>query len=349
MGVKIRNAVKKLPGYALRQERCPIKLDQNESPYDLPAELKSEIVARLAECPWNRYPTPYADSLREKLATLNKWDPEGILVASGSNVLTQAIVAVTALNGKLVLPNPTFALYELYGRLYNNKIYRVPLTHDFCLEPQALIRKIKAQRPELVFVANPNAPTGRLLPTTTLEDIIAASPGTVVVDEAYFPYSGETILPQLARSKNLVILRTFSKAFSLGGVRLGYVLADPAWTGELKKALPPFNVSVVAALIASVVLDHPSYVMKRVTETVAEREKVFQALTQLPELEAFPSSANFILFRSRKARALYEGLIGKGILIRNVSDGRRLRNCLRVTIGSPTENEQFLSAMRQLL
>ncbi len=349
MSRRIRPELIRLPEYHVDQPPHRIKLNQNESPYDLPAELKSEVLARLETVAWNRYPTPYATQLSEKIAQANKWEMEGVLVANGSNVLTQALIAVTAIGGSLVLPDPTFSLYEIYGRFFKNKIYRVPLQEDFALSPDRFIRKVERYRPQIVFLANPNAPTGRLIPPEDLERMIQAVRGLVVVDEAYFPFSGETCLPLLKRYPQLVILRTFSKAFSLGGVRVGYILAAPDVVKEVRKGVPPFCVSVINAAIAEALLDNPRFVMRLVNEVIAERERVYEALTELTGLVAHPSRANFILFRTARAQKIYRGLVEAGILIRNISDSYRLKNCLRVTIGTPKENDRFLAALKKLL
>ncbi len=348
MAAKIRTQVRKLAGYHLDQPDCRIKLNQNESPYDLPMGLKTRILGRLAQLPWNRYPSPYAAALREKIAVQVGWKTEGVLLANGSNVLTQAVVAAIAVGGKVMAPVPSFSLYELYGRLYNNKVVKVPLDAEFSLDGERFIKAMKKQRPNLTFIPNPNAPTGNLFSTKVLKELIQAAPGYIVIDEAYYPFSGATLVPMLRRHPQLLILRTFSKAFSLGGVRIGYLLGNPQTIREVRKVVPPFCLNALAETIAGAVLDSPKYVDKLVDEINRERHKVFVALRKLPGITPFPSHANFILFRARKPKAIFRGLLKKGILIRDVSDSGPLKNCLRVSIGTPKENQAFLRVMNQL-
>lgn len=348
MTPKVRPEVRKLVGYHLDQPKHKIKLNQNESPYDLPPPLKKRILAKLAKIPWNRYPSPYADDLREKLGKQLSWDPEGIVLANGSNVLTQALIAAVAVGGKLVVPDPSFSLYEIYGELFENQITKVPLRMDFTLDEGRFARALKQARPELTLIPNPNAPTGNLFDPNALKRLIKAAPGLIVIDEAYYPFSGETLLPALKRSPNLLLLRTFSKAFSLGGVRVGYLIGDPKLVREIRKVVPPFCLNALAVAIIDTVLDVPKYVDKIVREISKERQKVYTALKKLPGITPFPTDANFILFRARDPQAIFKGLLKEGILIRNVSGIGLLKDCLRVTIGTPKENQAFISAMKKL-
>lgn len=348
MAAKIRPQVKKLSGYHLDQPRHRIKLNQNESPYDLPRLLKEQILARLAKIPWNRYPTPYADKLRGKLGKQLKWNPKGILVANGSNVLTQAIVAATAIGGRVMAPDPSFSLYELYGQLFNNRVCKIPLKPDFGLDGKIFERALKKYRPNLTFIPNPNAPTGNLFCRDLLKRIIATSSGMIVIDEAYYPFSGETLIPILKKNPHMLILRTMSKAFSLGGARVGYLVGNPKVIQEIRKVLPPFCLNVLSATVAESVLDSPKYIDKIVSEITRERKKIYEALEALPGIDPFPSDANFILFRAKKPKVLFNGLLKAGILIRDVSDSGPLKNCLRVTIGTPMENRAFIHVIEGL-
>lgn len=349
MRTKIRKEVRRIPGYHLDQPDFAVKMNQNESAYDLPVSLKRRVIRRLARLPWNRYPAPYADSLVKKIARRERWVQEGVLVANGSNVLTQAMVAATAVGGKVMVLDPSFSLYSLYGELFNNRVINVPLGPDFSLDREAFIRRMKRAKPNLVFIPNPNAPTGTLYNEADLKAIVRAAPCLVVIDEAYYPFSGSTLKGSLKRYKNLVLLRTFSKAYSLGGVRVGYMLAAPEVIYQVRKLVAPFCVNALSVLVAETVLDSPKYVERVVKEVKQERAKLFDGLSDMPGITPFPSAANFLLFRTRQATKIYQGLIKKGVLIRNVADGKRLRNCLRVTVGSPRENAKFLREIERLV
>lgn len=348
MAAKFRKEVLNLPAYHLDQPKHKVKLNQNESPYDLPAPLKRKILARLGRLDWNRYPSPYADGLRSKIARRVGWKASGVLLANGSNVLTQALVASTAVKGKVLISDPTFSLYGLYGALFANRVYRVPAAKDFSLDRKAIIRALRRSRPDIIFIANPNAPTGTPTPTADLEAIVRAARCLVVVDEAYYPFSGATLLRRLRRYPNLILLRTLSKAFSLGGARVGYLLGDPKVIAQVQKVVPPFCLNALSEAVAETVIESPRYVDRIVKEIIAEREKVYEALTELPGITPYPSAANFILFRAKQPQSIFKGLLKKGILIRDVSDRGRLKNCLRVTIGTPAENKKFLNAMKKI-
>lgn len=349
MPYKIRPELKKTPGYHLDQPKHRIKLNQNESAYDLPAPLKRKISARLGKVAWNRYPSPYAETLTAKIAKRERWTREGILVANGSNVLTQALVTATAVKGRVLVPGPSFSLYALYGELFGNRVTRVPLNPDFSLDRDRFLKAMKRTRPDIVFIANPNAPTGTLFDAADLKAIVKAAPCLVVIDEAYYPFSGQTLKGSLKRFPNLVLLRTFSKAFSLGGVRAGYLLAAPRIVQEVRKLVPPFCVNALSATVAEAVLDSPKFVDQIVKEVRREREKVYKGLKALPGIEPFPTGANFVMFRAKRSKAIFSGLVRKGILIRDVSDGKWLKNCLRVTVGTPKENDAFLRAIKKLV
>ncbi len=343
MSSLIRKEVQKIKGYSLKSFPHQIKLNQNESPWDLPAELKAKALERLQSLSWNRYPTPFCDSLREKIAKREGWMTEGVLVSGGSNILIQALVLASAIGGKILTVSPGFSLYELQGHLFSNKVVHVPLNReDFSLPIDRFLKTLKKVKPQIVFLANPNAPTGNLLDPESLLKILQASRGLVVVDEAYFPFSGFTLFPYLKKFKNLVLVRTFSKAFSLGGVRLGYLLADPPLVAEFIKVVLPFSVGTLSQAVGEVVLENDSYVAERVRQTIQERERLYKELCQVKGLKVYPSKANFIIFQSKRSKEIFNGLVQKGILIRDVSS-KDLPNTLRVTVGTFEENQRFLN------
>ncbi len=343
----IRKAVLKQKGYHLDRPVTAIKLNQNESPRDLPPELKSKVLERLAKAEWRRYPSPFCDSLRQKIAQRENWDMEGVLVTGGSNILIQAILLASSVRGKILTIAPTFSLYEMEGDLLENRVIAMPLGKDFALPTQNILMQIRKAKPQVIFLPNPNAPTANLFPEADLVKICesaAKSSCLVVIDEAYYPFSGFTMTPHLKRFENLILLRTLSKAFSLGGVRLGYLLAHPSIAREIQKVLLPFSVGILSQIVGEVILENDGYVAQVVADVVSEREKLFAALQRLPDLSVYPSQANYILFQSPKAASLYESLTRQGVLVRNVS-GKRLPNALRVTVGTPEENRKFLEAI----
>lgn len=348
----IRKEVRSIDGYHVSVHDHSVKLNQNESPYDIPEKLKQQALARIAQIPWNRYPSPYADALREKIAAHTGWTSEGVIVTAGSNLLIQAIVISSAVKGKVLTVTPSFSLYAIEGEILGNRVIEVPLDpEDFSLPTKKFLVALKKHKPNLVIFSNPNAPTGNVFPQADLLQVLEAAKkqGTlVVIDEAYVHFSQESMFHYLWRFPNLVLIRTLSKAFSLGGVRLGYLLADPKIVSEFLKVVLPFTVSSYAQAVGEIVLENDAYVSELVKEIVAEREIVYQILKQIKGIRVFPSKANFLLFQSKKSKQIFQRLLLEGVLIRDVSS-KKLPNTLRVSIGSHEENKEFLEVMKRIL
>jgi histidinol-phosphate aminotransferase len=349
MSPLIRKEVKKLHGYTLASYGNQTKLNQNESAYDLPLAIKKKALARLEALAWNRYPTPFCAPLCQKIADYEDCDKEAVLVSGGSNILIQAILLASSIEGKVLTVTPSFSLYDIEAALLGNRLISVPLEkEDFAFPKEKFLARLKKEKPNVVFLANPNAPTGNLFSEEDLVAVLKAAKGLVVVDEAYYPFSDFTLKSRLKQFPNLILTRTFSKAFSLGGVRLGYLLADPSIVREVQKAMLPFSVGLLSQAVGEVVLEEEGFVRSIVNEVSREREIVYQGLRQFKELKVYPSHANFLLFQTKKAKALFQKLLGQGVLIRDVS-GPQLPNSLRVSIGSPSENRRFLEAISHAL
>lgn len=341
----VRPEVRDLPAYSFTAYDCPVKLDQNESPYDLPERLKDEVVARLREIAFHRYPEMHAESLRAALARRHGWSEEGVVVAGGSNVLIGAFVQACGIGRRVLTVKPTFSVYPLQARLLGAALTEVPLAADFSL-PRAALEAELASDQGVLFIANPAAPTGNLLPEGELRALAEAARGwTVVIDEAYAQFARSDMSALVRDYPHVASLRTMSKAFGLGGVRLGYLLAQPALAGEIQKVLLPFSVSALQVAVGLTVLEADDYVGARVEETLLERARVRAALVEMG-LHAFPSHTNFLLFRVRDAAAFYEGLKARGVLIRRQDGLHGLSGCLRVSVGTRAENDAFIEAAR---
>ncbi len=349
MSSLIRKEVRKLKGYHLSSPAHRIKLNQNESPWDLPSPLKDRILERLRKADWNRYPTPFCEPLRRRIAAREGWVPEGVVVSGGSNILIQALTVAASVGGKILTVSPSFSLYAIEGTLLGNRVVAVPLKKgDFSFPRDLFLKRLKALKPRVVFLANPNAPTGNLFSEGDLLAVVEQAPGLVVVDEAYYPFSGHTMAPFLKEHKNLVIVRTLSKAFSLGGVRLGYLLADPSIAAECLKVVLPFSVGILTQAVGETVLEDDAYVNGVVNRVLEGRSFLYEGLKKLSGLAVTPSHANYVLFQTPRAEEVFQGLVERGILIRNVS-AKGLPNALRVSVGSQEENDAFLKAMCEMM
>ncbi len=348
----VKPAVRSLGAYTLAARRAPVKINQNENPYDLPDALKQRVMARALSRPWSRYPEFDPKELIEALAAFAGWRPDGVLAGNGSNELIEALLLVTVGAGtRVAIPEPTFTLYALMTRILGGEAVRVPLGPELEYDANALLEAQRSSKASVTVVCTPNNPTGGVLALADIERLCAGSDGLVVIDEAYHDFSGISAVPLLSRHPNLVVLRTFSKAMSLAGARVGYLLASPDLVCEVNKARLPYNVNFFSQMAALATLEEWGALRKVVDELVAERERVFEALRGMPGVKAYPSKANFILFELLDAdpKGVFESLYGEGVLVRDVTSYPRLARALRVSVGSPGENDAFLSGLRRAL
>jgi histidinol-phosphate aminotransferase len=349
----IKPAVRSQAAYTLVSPRALRKLNQNECPYDLPVELKREVLAEIAGLSWQRYPEFSPPALLERLAERYGWVPEGILVGNGSNELIQATLSVTLGPGAgVIAPSPTFALYRLLTNVLEGRYLPVGLGPEFEYDVDRLIDAAVREQARVVILNSPNNPTGSALPNGAVERVLAETKALVVCDEAYQDFGGPSAISLLARSSRLVVLRTFSKAFGMAGLRFGLALAHPDVARELAKGKLPYNVNVVTLATAGMALRHAAAFEARTREIIATRDRFVQRLEAAPGLKVFPSSANFVLIRflALPAREVYRRLLEEhGILVRDVSSGPELADCLRISIGTPEDMDTVALALGEIL
>jgi histidinol-phosphate aminotransferase len=324
-----------------------IKLDQNESPDDLPPELKALALARLAALPWNRYPEIHADDVRVPLARHEDWPVEGVVLAPGSNLL---ILALASAARQVLDTAPAFPYYK-GGAVAAGTPYRaIPLGPGFTLPLQGLLAALTGP-PGVLFLPVPHAPTGALFTTgdvTLLAERARATGWLLVVDEAYQAFAGTDARPLARQNPHVAILRTFSKAWSLGGVRTGYLLGSPRVAAVARAMLPPFCIPATTGVILQAALEHPGYVGALVERIRAERARLFAGLAVAqPRWTAFPSAANYLLVRTPDARAAHEHLLSRGLLVRRQDHYPGLEGCIRISVGTPAENDALLAAARE--
>jgi len=350
----IKPSVKGLAAYTLAAREAPVKINQNENPYELPGPLKERLLERALARPWARYPEFSPKDLVNRLAAFSSWRADGILTGNGSNELIQAVMlAVVGPGTSVVIPEPTFTLYGLLTAILGGEVVHVGLDEDLEYDGEA-IRKARGQRnAALTIVCTPNNPTGGILALEDIASLCAEGDGLVVIDEAYHEFSGESAVPLLRAHPNLIVLRTFSKASALAGLRVGYLLASPELVREIHKARLPYNVNFFSQLAAATVLDGEglTFLQGNVRRLVESRERLFAALRAIPGVRPYPSRANFILLELLRAdpKTVFESLYRRGVLVRDVTAYVRLSRCLRVSIGSESENETFLRALGECL
>jgi histidinol-phosphate aminotransferase len=349
----IKPAVRAQSAYTLVAPAARRKLNQNESPWDVPPELKREVLAAAERAPWHRYPEFAPPDLLAALAAHYGWMPEGVLVGNGSNELIQATLSVTLDRGDVVVaPAPTFSLYRLLTGVLGGRYSPVPLASDFAYDVDALIEAAVRDRARVVVLNSPNNPTGSALPDGAVERLLEETGALVVCDEAYQEFGGPTALPLLHSSSRLVVLRTFSKALGMAGLRFGLALAHPVVAREIAKGKLPYNVNVVTLTAAAAALRHRPMLEERVREIVAQRSRLAARLSALPGLTVYPSAANFVLIRCLRqpAREVFRRLLDDyGILVRDVSGGAELAQCLRISIGTAEDVDAVGEAMGEIL
>jgi histidinol-phosphate aminotransferase len=347
----IKESVRELRPYTLRPDRARIKINQNENPWDVPEAIKAETQRRLNARPWSRYPDFNPQGLRERLAEFTAWKPDGIVAGNGSNELIQALFMITVAKGTCVLiSEPTFALYRQLTTVLGGEVISVPLTAELTYDIPALQDAIQSESPAVTIICSPNNPTGGLIDCEGLISLLESSHGLVVIDEAYHEFSGQTCVPLLKKYSNLVVLHTFSKAMAMAGLRIGYALAPPELAREIAKAVLPYNLNVISATAAEVAIAmFASQLKPLVTRICAERDRLYLELKRIRGLEPVASQANFMIVRSTvDPRRVFNELLQRDILIRDVSSYPMLRDYFRVSVGTPEENERLLAALREI-
>ncbi|HEY9403347.1 MAG TPA: histidinol-phosphate transaminase [Pyrinomonadaceae bacterium] len=348
---KIKPRVRELRAYALTPERAAIKLNQNENPWDASERIKRESLRRLQERSWSRYPDFVPASLHTRLAEFTGWQTDGIIAGNGSNELIQALLMVTIGEGRRVLIcEPTFALYRQITTVLGGEVSSVPLDAGLQYDVAAVREKMQTIEPDVTIICAPNNPTGCGIDTPALVSLLEATDGLVAIDEAYFEFAAWTHAPLLGRHKNLVVFRTFSKAMGLAALRVGYLLAAPEIARQTAKAVLPYNLNAVSQTIAEVALElYDSELRPQVERIVAERERLYRGLQMIEGLEAVRSEANFMVVRSTiRPCHVFEELLRRDILIRDVSGYPLLRDYFRVSVGTPGENDLLLSALQEI-
>ena len=343
----IRDEILRLAPYHVPDSAGFVKLDAMENPYRLPEALRGALGDIAAEASLNRYPDPSARALKARLrAVMGVPDGMELLLGNGSDELIQIVAMALARPGAVMLGvEPSFVMYRMIAAFCGLRYESVALREDFTLDVDACLDAIARHRPAVTFIAYPNNPTGNLFDRSGVSRMIEASPGLVVVDEAYYAFADASFLPRLADYPNLLLMRTVSK-LGLAGLRLGLIAGRPEWLAELDKVRLPYNINVLTQGLAERVLGEPQILEDQAAAIRAERGRLTAALARLPPVQVFPSSANFVLFRIRRAAEVFAALKTHRVLVKNL-DGVHplLADCLRVTVGTPDENDQFLQAL----
>jgi len=350
----IRQDVASMHAYAVQDSRGLIKLDAMENPYTLPPAMRAALAERLAAVELNRYPGARAEALKGALAAHAEL-PAGcaLMLGNGSDELIDLLsVACWRPGATILAPLPGFVMYPLSAQLRGLDFVGVPLRADFELDLPAMLAAVERHRPALTYLAHPNNPTANLWDVDAMQaivDAVGAQDGLVVIDEAYQPFASRSWMPRLAGQPQVLVLRTLSK-FGLAGVRLGYLCGAAALIAEIDKVRPPYNVGSLNAEAALFALEHGEEFARQAAAIRAERQRLQAELAALPSLQAFPSEANMILVRVPDSQRVFDGMKARGVLVKHVAGLHPLlAGCLRLTVGTPAENDRMLQALKESL
>lgn len=343
----LRDEIKSINAYQVPPSENMLKLDAMESPFPLSDRLIGRYLAHLAEAELNRYPSANANALSQTLRALMDIPAEfGMLLGNGSDELIQLLALGCSAGDSILSVEPSFVMYKMIAKFTKLNYYGVALTDDFEIDQPAMQAAIKEIRPKLIFIAYPNNPTGNAFERKTIETLIQSTDALVVLDEAYYAYAKDSFLADIKQYPNLVLLRTVSK-IGFAGLRLGVLIGEPETITQLDKLRLPYNINILTQVSGHFLLQESDEIAKNTKLIIAERQVLSVALKGISGLQVYPSQANFILFKAPNASALFSYLESKSILIKNLSNVPKLKNCLRVTVGSDRENQQFINHVRE--
>ncbi len=343
----IRPQVRKLAAYHVDETSVRIKLDAMENPFPLPDAVRREIAAVVRNTKINLYPDPSAEELKKVIASMWRMRPEQMILGNGSDELIQAIIL--AFGGPVLVPVPTFAMYDITSRALAQNVVAVPLNDEFDLDADLMLRKAKERKAKTIFLACPNNPTGNRFSNKEIRKVLEHADAAVVIDEAYYSFSGKTWLPLLKKYPNMIILRTLSK-IGFAGLRVGVLTASQSVVDELNKIRLPYNINSLSQEVAITALGHRDVIERQISLLISERERLYNALSKTRGVTVYPSETNFILIRTAAdSSRIHQKLKQAGILIKNLNKPGPLKNCLRVTIGTPAENREFIVRLKKIL
>lgn len=337
--------------YVSPQQPARWRMNTNESPYAPPSALVDEVTRQLRDAALNRYPDRDAGALYEAISRRTGWAADGLWVANGSNeVFLHLFLAFGGPGRSAAVFEPTYSLHSLIPQIASTRVHTLPRDGDFRIDLDRAVELLARERPEVVIVCSPNNPTGNCEPLDSIRALAAEAPGLVVVDEAYMEFAdpAESARPLLDELANVVLVKTFSKAWRLAGVRIGYMLADPELVDAMRRVRLPYHLSAITQMVGRAAITHADETLQLVRSIADERDRISLEL-QAMGVRTYPSRANFVLFEVGDPDDVWQGLLDRGVLVRNYSGQPLLERCLRVTAGLPEETDAFLKAMKEVM
>lgn len=349
--IEEREDLKSLSAYTVPEASVAVELDSNESPWNIPEAIVEDIRRALTGFEFNRYPDMNAALLREALARLYGLNRENVLVGNGSNeVILNLLLAFGGPKRSAVTFEPTYTMHPIISRISGTHNVDLKLKADFSIDATQAVKHIRERRPSIIFVTSPNNPTGNSTSREVIARLLEAGDALVVADEAYGEFASVSSVDMIGSYPNLVVVKTFSKAFRMASLRVGFALAGEAVLEAVTKVKMPYNLNAFSQLAAARLIERRELLREGIDAIIHERERVYNELKGMKGIRAYPSEANFILFKTEiEANEVFEDLLAEGVLVRNFSHKKGLANCLRVTIGTAEQNDEFLAALKEAL
>ncbi|WIF95506.1 histidinol-phosphate transaminase [Caminicella sporogenes] len=344
----VKESVRRLESYSMNEEKIEVKLNANESPYDMPINIKNVLTDVLFTEKLNRYPNSKCYELRKRISKYTGLNSENIIVGNGSDEIIKMIIdAFIDKNEVVVSYSPTFSIYKIITSIAGGKF--IELENQIGkVYIDELINLANKNNAKVIFLCNPNNPTGILIPREDIMKTLEKTNSLVVVDEAYYEFCGETVIDSVRKYENLIVLRTLSKAFGLAGIRLGYGVSNKRVIEILNKVKPPYNINRLSQKIGIIALENKDIFLKHVKEIIKERNRLVKEIENIKHIEVFPNNSNFILIRSEKYEEILKRFKCKGVGVREYGVNGDLRNCIRISIGTKEENDIVLRALKEV-
>ncbi len=341
-----------MPSYDGSERDYRIKINANECNLRLPPLVEERVMARLSRVALNRYPNYEYESLREQIAQNLSVDADQILIGNGSSEIIEKIF--NAFGGsndnKIVYPQPSFSMYKIYAKAAEAKAIEYELEENYKMKVEKYIKTVKREKANLAVICNPNNPTGNKISLEEIEEIakeVKKIECALLIDEAYIEFGGETAVELIKRYENVIVARTFSKAYGLAGARVGYMIANREVTKMIEKTYMPYHMNKLSLVTAEIVYQMREEYEPRIEMMIEERKRMSEELKKEKGIKVYESETNFVLIRYEKAEELKKYLEELNIGVRSFGKTARLEKCIRLTMGTPAENEEWLRAIKK--
>lgn len=343
----VKENIRTLKPYSVENIQCEVKLHANENPFPPSKELLDLLAVSLKLFQFNRYPDPDSKNLKQALATRLDIRPDQLVIGNGSDEIILMLLQLFCNQGDTItIPDPTFGMYAIISQSLGIKSNNLPLDNNWDFDADVLLEIAEENKSRLIFLSYPNNPTGNCFSDLEVRKVVEEFKGIVVIDEAYYDFSRKSFLSEISKHNNLVILRSLSK-IGLAGLRVGFGIADPLIIKEINKVRLPYNSNTVSQAMAEYLINNFEPVQHQINSILEERDRLIKELKKIDSITVFPTDSNFFIFKTAKSHDdLFYHLMYNGILVRNLSSNPKLKNFLRVTVGTRVENDQFLSAVK---